>query len=167
MAYTVEDCPNLHCRDCKYFNHGSRNPFDTCKRINGTSIKFYIPPLSPFAYENHMPCKAFEPRSRELKLYADYKPWEGFDQYWEIYKQVWLKDCDKKFIAITAEKYPNWIYYVKTEDFMNGTMYENGKLKAVKRWTLKKCRESERNPIGYRPVTEILEGMNVLDLPEV
>lgn len=155
--YSAEDCPNLHCGDCKYFNiNGDREP-SPCKKINHKAVKFYKPWFKSYdCGMNHLVCGEFEPKHPE---YADIKDkWTNFADFWKVYEKVWLTNCERNGIPFVLNDDFDVMYYVPLETFLYGKVVEDGILKATRKSYL---RQSRASPTGYNRITENINGVKI------
>lgn len=146
--YTIDTCPHLMCKDCLYWGK-------QCKRIGGTNLEFARPYFVSQPTGRHTPCNSFEPKHPE---YADLKEWTNFEDFWKVYKEVWLPYGNENIecaFVINGDK--SIRYYVPFEKFMNGTMIEDGKLMAIHKRYYKQTREG----FGYKLVTEEINGIEL------
>ena len=134
------DVNNYKCRDCVYFPN-------QCKRIDHNTIKFAKPYF--IGYDgNHIPCCDFKPKNLT--------GWTGFNDWWPYYVEQWIPyqntDINTYF---TLHSDPSIRYGVPLMDFVNGTMIENGVLKAVEKMYYKQTRKG----CGYKLVYEEIKGV--------
>lgn len=130
--YTIDDCPHVGCRDCKYYkvNADLKSVESTCKRIDHKRIKFVDRPLC--AYDCgafHTPCNDFIPANPE---YADFKEWTNFEDFWPVYVKAWLpyEDVDTQ-VYFTLNGDDDIRYGVPLLSFVDNTMISDGVLHAI------------------------------------
>ena len=141
--YSIDTCPNLECKDCLFW--GAQ-----CRRIGGTNLEFARPYFVSQDTGSHTPCNSFEPKHPE---YADLKEWTNFEDFWKVYKDVWLSGTKECAFTINGNKSVR--YYVPLERFIDGTMIENGKLLATHKSYYKQTREG----FGYKLIREEIDGV--------
>lgn len=153
--YTIDTCPNLGCRNCKFWNINADRNDSICKRFDHKQIKVFTPYFKSYTCgENHVICADFEPKHPE---YADMKEWTNFEDFWKVYQKVWLTDCEKRGIAVTLNGDTKVMYIVPLERFLYGTMIEDGRLMAIK----KKYYKQTRSGFGYKLITEEINGVKL------
>jgi hypothetical protein len=82
--------------------------------------------------------------------------WTCFEDYWKYYVEQWLPyQNTNKNIYFTLHDDTSIRYGVPLMDFVNGTMIENGLLKAIEKVYYKQTRTG----FGYRLVREPIEGV--------
>lgn len=88
------------------------------------------------------------------------KEWNGFEEYWANYIEQWLPYRNtEKTISFFVNGDTDIKYMVKLMDFVNGTMFEGNKLKAIEKVYYKQ----DRNPkgFGYKLVREPVDGVYI------
>lgn len=157
--YTIDTCPNLSCRSCKFYRANSdRDGVESlCKRIDHKHIRF-APQLSGLydCGRNHIVCSDFAPAHPE---YADFREWTGFEDFWVVFVKAWLPyENTNKIIWFIVGKDTFTMYGVPLMSFVNGTMIENGILKAEKKRYYSEC---EDDLIGCKLITEDINGVDI------
>lgn len=150
--YNEDNCPNLKCRDCKYFSVRANAPTEVsqCKRIDNKTVMFYKPWFATYdCGASHIICSDFEPKNPH---YADFKEWTSFSDVWPIYSSVWIPwYSHKKTTSFFLNGDFSVSYQVLLDDFVYGTMFCGNTLKAVSR---QYYRRTNASPFGYRLITE-------------
>lgn len=139
---------HYRCRDCRYRN-------EKCKRIDHKTIKFAKPWFKSYDGDNHIVCSDFKPA-----LYMKYanEHWTCFEEYWKGFVEQWLPYGDtSKNVYFTLHDDTSIRYGVPMMDFVNGTMIENGVLKAVEKMYYKRTKEG----FGYKLIREPISGVNI------
>jgi hypothetical protein len=78
-----------------------------------------------------MPCRDFEPK---FPQYADFKDWTNFDDFWKVYKKAWLPyENENILLGFVIGNDFSTVYRIRLQDFLDGTMTENNKLKSVEK----------------------------------
>lgn len=142
-----EDVDNLHCGDCKYFGFDSPGHTPCQKRIDHKTVRFSVPWFKSYDCNQHIGviCSEFEPKSVYKSIF---QTWRGFDYYWTRYVEQWNTPRYMSFILDGNKKIR---YNVKTEDFVFGNLFVDGKLNAYERVY---CVLDRKSPIGWRLVQE-------------
>lgn len=153
----ARDVPHYCCGDCIHHNWDRcRAWYLPCKRIDHDKIKFAKPWFA--VYDAHqfsgVICRDFEP-----KRTATDGTWTGFDDYWPAYVEQWLPYGDTdKLMYFTLGDCTDIRYGVPLMEFVNGTMLDGNKLKAVeKMWYQRK----QNDPIGYKLTRREIDGVEV------
>ena len=154
------DVENYHCGNCKYFNVKADldGVESICKRIDHKKVKFAVPWFK--SYDCHQSsgivCSDFKPAS--WCKYAC-KIWRGFEHYWKGYVDQWLpyKDIETT-VGFTLNGNTEVRYKVKLMDFVNGTMFDGNKLKAIEK---EYYNIDRKDVLGYRLVREKIDGVNI------
>lgn len=148
--YTLNTVPHLGCKDCLFSEK-------SCKRIGGTTLDFARPWFSceRGATGFHYPCRDFQPKH---PTWGSLKEWTTFDDFWNLYEQAWLTDVDRRWSIFIINGNKDTRYYVPHDLFMNGTMIENGVLKADRKGYFKRTKD------GYTYIMEEIKGVKINDL---
>lgn len=155
--YTIDDCPNLACKDCVWFKHDADRTTSICKQIDHKTVKFYKPCFSSLVCgDNHMPCYFFEPKYTD---YADIKgKWTNFEDYKKVYVDAWLpKPVEYSTVGFVLNDNYDIVYEVPLEVFWSGKVIKDGILQANKKISLKRTREG----FGYKLEREDIKGVCV------
>ena len=156
--YDIEDCPHFMCQDCKYFKVNADKEESLCKRIDHKKVRFHKSPFSSYhCGEHHIICRDFEPKRPE---YADFKTWEGVDDYWNTYIKSWHNGKTPREICFHVGGDYSIDYYVPFGLFFCGGMIENGILKANRRWTTVRDKVSHGVQL-YMNKKEEIRGVNI------
>ena len=94
--------------------------------------------------------------------------WHGYDHYIEWQERQDIEDygSEERYnrlkpqdiaIGFELKQEPNVRYYVRLEDYVNGTMWDGNRLKAVKKGYYKRA----RGGLGYKWVREEIDGVEV------
>lgn len=147
--YTIDTVPHLGCKDCLFSGK-------SCKRIGGTPLDFSRPYFSceRGATGFHYPCRDFQPKH---PTWGSLKDYTTFDDFWNLYKQTWLTDFDRRWCVFIIGNNRRTRYYVPHGRFMNGTMIENGILMATRKGYFKETKT------GYTYKTEEIKGVKIND----
>lgn len=145
--YPDGEVDHLFCGSCKHFGHNSPGHTPCRKRIDHETVKFAVPWFKSYDCNQHsgVICSEFEPSSL-CRFLA--QTWRGFDYYWPRFVEQWGAP---RYIAFTLSGNTKVRYHVRTEDFVFGNLFVDGRLKAYERVFYVQDRKS---PIGYRLVTE-------------
>jgi hypothetical protein len=150
---------NLHCGNCKFFKVDADRNESICKRIDHKTIQFGRAWFKSYDCNQHtgIICSDFIPADWCISIVRE---WNGFDEYWFNYVEQWLpyKNIDM-LIPFFVNGDTDNKYMVKLMDFINGTMIENSKLKAVQKVYYKQDRDPEG--YGYKLIKEEIDGVYI------
>lgn len=136
------------CQDCRCRG-------EKCKRIDHKTIKFAIPWFKAYDYTCHAICSDFEPAA--YMKYAN-EHWTCFEDYWKGYVEQWLPYQNTNVnVYFTLHGDTSVRYGVPLMDFVNGTMLDNGVLKAVEKMYYKRTNKG----FGYKLVREPINGVKI------
>ena len=154
--YTIDTCPNLGCRNCKFYKIDADRDGSICKRFDHKQIKVFTPWFKCYTCgENHIICADFEPKHPE---HVDMREWTNFEDFWKVYQEAWLTNYHKQHgIAVTLNGDTKVTYRISLERFLYGTMIEDGKLMA----TSKQYYKHTRSGFGYKLITEEINGVEL------
>lgn len=148
-------CDNftVQCGHCMFFrvNADLDNKKSICKRIDHKHIQFATPYFRCYdaGQFNKCICRDFEPAPIWKYLYGH---WKGFDDYYQGFDDYDRSLFFGKPLAFIIDGNKSVRYYVKSTDFINGTMFnQDGAL----RWIYKQYYVATRkNSYGYQLVRE-------------
>lgn len=149
-----EDCPNFRCKDCKWYRPVIKgHEEDACnRRIDHKRIEYAVPWFKSSAEETGFPCKEFEPSSIHVWCLKNY--WTDWEHWWQDWIDTWMDGkTPTRPLWFTLNGDRSVRYTVDRNDYINGTMFENGKLKAIEKAYYKQTRSG----FGYKLVKEKLE----------
>lgn len=157
----MREIDHYHCGDCKYFKVDADWSESTCKRIDHKTIQFGKPWFKSYDCNQHsgVICSDFIPAEWNTNAI---KNWKGFEEYWGNYVDQWLPYRNTDIlIPFIINGDTSCRYMVKLMDFMNGTMMDGDKLKAVEKMYYKR----DRNPkgFGYKLIREPVNGVLITD----
>lgn len=156
--YTIEDCPHFMCQDCKYFKINADREESLCKRIDHKKVRFHKNPFSSYhCGEHHIICRDFEPKHPE---YADFKTWEGVDDYWNTYIESWHNGKTPKTLTFHVGGDYSIDYIVPFELFFYGGMIEGNILNAIQKRTTARDKVSHGVQL-YKIKEEDILGVNI------
>lgn len=160
--YTIDNCPHFGCKDCLYFKIDAdlENVKSTCKRIDHKIIKFYTPWFKSYDCGQlfHIPCGDFIPK--DLKR-VDCINWTNFKDFWDVYVKSWLPyENENTLIPFVVNGHSDIVYHVPLKRFIDGTMIENGVLRAVEKTYYKRT----KNDFGVQLYTIVHEKINGVKL---
>ena len=144
------ECPCYFCKDCAHFKFITPQNLHGCThRFDHSKMEFAHLWFNHFPEENGPACRDFQPNG----LYKAALPyWHGFDHYLEWRRRQYIEDIGEERYAIRAKnkkppligfelkQEPNVRYYVRLEDYINGTMWDGNKLKAVEKGYYKRTK---------------------------
>lgn len=149
---------HLFCGDCKFWGCGN----DYCqKRIDHKNVRFAIPWFKSYDAHQHSGCicSDFEPASFCVFTCS---AWTGFWDYWEWYSKIWIPYGNTDILTyFTMGEDTSVRYGVPLMDFVNGTMYDGSRLKAVEKMYYKKHRHKDRTKFPYELIREKIEGVGI------
>lgn len=151
------DVPNLHCGNCKFFKVDADRNESSCKRIDHKTIQFGRPWFKSYDCHQHTGtiCSDFLPANWCISIKNE---WKGFDYFWPNYVQQWLPYGNiEMLIPFFANGDTDNKYMVPLMEFVNGTMLDGNKLKAVQKVYYK--RDNDPNGYGYKLVKEPIDGV--------
>lgn len=160
--YSIDTCPNLECRSCKFFRINA--DFDSvdsvCKRIDHKKVRFAEPWFKSYdCGYSHCICSNFVPANPD---HADFDEWTCFDDYWKVYVKAWLPyENENAIVGFTLGSDTSVRYIVPLMSFINGSMIEGSTLNAVERKRYIKHRVSEKHPFGYELRREKIRGVDI------
>ena len=163
-----EDLDGRHykCENCAYSDIYCRHP--CLRRIDHKHVRFAVPWFKSYIGDEKPACKEFEPSKWQR---WDYKYWRGWKDYFERYKKLEFGYYKGDNAEERVEKALTWFcingdtdveYGVRYLDWVNGTMFDGNKLKAIKKHYYKK----DKIDLGiqlYKLVTEDIDGVVVTD----
>ena len=167
------ECPNYKCKNCKYFKSAFKGGCG--HRIDFSKMNYAAPWFDCMPEEDGYPCKDFVPDG----LYIAALPyWHGYDHWREWYNRqneeeyaeagrtYKRKSDDEELIGFRLKQSPNEFYYVRLSDYINGTMWDGNKLKAVKRQYYKRHKKVNEHDLGFELVREDIDGVVVEEVKE-
>ena len=156
-------CPHYKCKDCKYFKFAG--PGGGCDhRFNHDKMEYARPWFDNVPEENGYPCSDFEPDDMypaALPYWHGYKHWREWmnrqnEEEWaeagRVYKRI---DDNEELIGFRLKQAPHEFYFVKLKDYIDGTMFDGNKLKAVKHHYYKRTKDAW----GYKMIREDVDGV--------
>lgn len=160
----VEEYDNYCCGDCAHWKVGDCGKHLPCKRIDHDTVKFATPWFHSYNGNQHSGCicSDFQPAAWNRSAVMR---WPGFEAYWKSYVEYWLpyKNTDTT-VSFTLHGDTSVWYRVPLMEFVNGTMIEGNRLKAVEKVYYKKDRNS---PYGYALVREAIDGVDIRQAPNL
>lgn len=161
------EAPCYHCKNCIHFKLiAPQNPNGCTYRFDHSKMEFAHLWFIHSPEENGPACRDFQPNG----LYKAALPyWHGFDHYIEWRRRQYIEDIGEERYAIRAKnkkpsligfelkQEPNVRYYVRLEDYINGTMWDGNKLKAIEKGYYKQTRSG----FGYKWIIEKINGVEI------
>ena len=146
-----DDCPSIHCGNCKFFNvnSDSKNIVSPCKRIDHKHIKFAKSFFKSYdcGQFHGCICRDFEPSPTFVHLYTH---WLSYDDYFNDT----IKSTDT--VALVLDGDFSVRYHVRRKDFADNTFLNpDGSLKFVEKQYYK---QNHKSPIGYSLIHEYPDG---------
>lgn len=128
--YNVDDCPHFMCRHCAKWKVNADMGECTCPKLDHKKIKLYKPYFKTYdCGAHHIICSEFVPSNPD---YKDFEDWTNFEDYWKIFKEVWLTDNYKSHgVAVVLNGNYEIIYYVPLNVWLYGDLVVNGRLQAT------------------------------------
>lgn len=153
----MDGVEHYFCGDCVHwkFENGKHCP---CKRIDHVSVKFAVPWFKCYDANQHngVICSDFSPKPYMVWAVAH---WAGFQAYWEAYVKEWLPYGNTNtLVYFTLNGDTSIRYGVPLMDFVNGTMMEGNRLKAVEKMYY---RQDRKSPYGYSLIREPIDGVEI------
>lgn len=137
----------IMCGDCKWFNCNADRVISTCKRLDHKKYQFAKPWFKSYDCGQFIQqiCRDFQPSTIYKYLFEN---WTDFDDFvGEI--------LDNETVSIVIDGDCSIRYKVRYKDFADGSFIdEKGNLKWIEKCYYKKCKVTEKNPIGYILVHE-------------
>lgn len=160
--FRADEMYSLRCYECRYHKcDAERDGVEsTCKRIDHKTIRFYTPWFRSYdCGTQHLICRDFEPDL--FRWPRGDGIWKGYDDYRALMKETgeaWASDnresVSKRLWFRLSDDGFKTIYEVDTEDFINGTMIQDGYLRARRRI---RCKPSRDSVTGYRWIYEDID----------
>lgn len=159
-------CPDYRCKDCKHFRFVSpKNPHGCTHRFGHAIMEYAHLWFVNVPEERGYPCSDFEP---DGSYPAALPYWHGFEHWREWKRRQEIEDYNgeerynrlkpqNNLIGFELKQEPNVRYYVRLEDYVNGTMWDGNRLKAVKRGSYKRTKSG----FGYKWIREEINGVEV------
>lgn len=147
------------CGNCKHFKVDADRRESTCKRIDHKKIQFGRPWFKSYDCGQHsgVICSEFVPAAWCIHAVQE---WRGFEEYWVNYVEQWLPYGNTDVtIPFFVNGDTETKYMVKLMDFVNGTMIEGNKLKAVEKVYYK--RDTDPKGFGYKLIREPIDGIDI------
>lgn len=150
-------CPNYKCHNCEHY--GSF-PNYCQKRIDHKTIEFAVPWfVSCPSYNGHI-CSDFKPSL--IHVYDLQNYWTNWESYWADYLENWFPYYPKekpedKLIYFTLNGDKEIRYGVNLMDYINNSMIDGNRLKAVEKMYYKRTKDG----FGYKLVREKIEGVEL------
>lgn len=154
--FRADEMYHLRCRECLY--HKCDADCDgvesVCKRIDHKAIRFYSPWFKSYDCGTyHLICRDFEPHLFRWPLGREV--WRGYDDYRALMKEIGESWATGKMKALWFRlKDDKAVYEVDTEDFINGTMIQDGYLMCKRKIF---CKPSKNEVTGYKWTYESID----------
>lgn len=156
------DVDNLRCSECKFYRVDADRNESLCKRIDHKRVKFAVPWFKSYDCDHGCICSDFEPVEYYPAMYKNWHDIGGFINWWPLFVDQWLPYKNTEVLTyFTINDDTSIRYGVKLMDFVNGTMFKNGKLMAVEKMYVKHHKRSPKHPTGYEIVKEVIDGVDV------
>lgn len=143
-----ENIEYVMCGYCKWFKVNADRVESICKRLDHKKYQFTKPWFRCYdcGQFNKKICNDFEPA----------KLWKYLFKHWTSFDDFIGEISENEIVSLTINGDNSIWYKVKYKDFANGTFIdEKGELKWIEKCYFKKCKVTEKNPIGYILVREI------------
>lgn len=159
-------CPDYRCKDCKHFRFVSpKNPHGCTHRFDHVIMEYAHPWFVNVPEERGYPCSDFEP---DGSYPATLPYWHGFEHWREWKKRQEVEDyggeerynrlkTQNNLVGFELKQEPDVKYYVRLEDYVNGTMWDDNRLKAVQKRYYKRTKSG----FGYKWIREKIDGVEV------
>lgn len=168
MYPTIDEfeCPHYRCKNCIHFKFVTpQNPHGCTHRFDHAKMEYAHPWFVNVPEERGCICRDFEPNGGYP---AAIPYWHGYDHYIEWRERQEVEDCggeerynrlktQNNLIGFELKQEPDVRYYVRLEDYVNGTMWDDNRLKAVKKGYYKRTKSG----FGYKWIREKIDGVEV------
>jgi|SRR5699024_6930697 len=160
------ECPHYSCKDCSHFKFVTpQNPCGCNRRFDHSKMEYAHLWFVHVPEENGYICREFEP---DGSYPAGLPYWHGYDHYVEWRKRQAIEEYggEEKYnrfehpehlISFELKQEPDVRYYVRLEDYVDGTMWDGNKLKAVEKGYYKRTRSG----FDYKWIHEKIDGVEV------
>ena len=171
MYPTIDEfeCPYYKCKNCIHFKFVTpQNPHGCTHRFDHAKMEYSHPWFVNVPEEGGRICRDFEPNDGYP---AAIPYWHGYDHYIEWRERQEVEDygdyggeerynrlkTQNNLIGFELKQEPDVRYYVRLEDYVNGTMWNNNRLKAVQKRYYKRTKSG----CGYEWIREKIDGVEV------